>query len=525
MVYNKGKKAVYAAVVIIILNVILTVTAAAAGEILWYYPPTPQGNVGIRKPTILWTFSGLSSDQVREINMTVDGQKVDAVFRDDLNSVYYKPQRSLMPGRRRVSIVVTLKSGVRISSPSFSFNILSDALDEVPTVPAYEEVRDRINYYRGITGLPGMTIEKSLNAAANSHALYVINNTNAGHYQSNKTHQYFTGEMPWDRTRYFGYMSPMVAENIHFLESHTGAVDDWMDSLYHRLPIINPIYTHMGYGYASKGTKHVNVLEVGAIRYNGLESHVVVYPADGQTGVPVTWSGLEQPDPFRLYTGAKGPGGYPITLLVSGDRAERVELKSATITDGGMNKVDFYSFDATNDQELINSNTIALIPKNALKPHTMYRVSITMNITYVNDEQEEAQKEWRFITGGGGFETYRPGDNIFIYLNGTKRNYSPAPYIKDSRVMVPIRSICEDLGAVVNWNNETYTVEIIREDNIITFDIGDKKALVNNRSVEIDVPAELFKDTTFVPVRFVSEVLGYDVAWDGAMRMVMIQGR
>ena len=117
MVYNKGKKAVYAAVVIIILNVILTVTAAAAGEILWYYPPTPQGNVGIRKPTILWTFSGLSSDQVREINMTVDGQKVDAVFRDDLNSVYYKPQRSLMPGRRRVSIVVTLKSGVRFLRP------------------------------------------------------------------------------------------------------------------------------------------------------------------------------------------------------------------------------------------------------------------------------------------------------------------------------------------------------------------------------------------------------------------------
>jgi len=57
-----------------------------------------------------------------------------------------------------------------------------------------------------------------------------------------------------------------------------------------------------------------------------------------------------------------------------------------------MNKVDFYSFDATNDQELINSNTIALIPKNALKPHTMYRVSITMNITYVNDEQERGSK-------------------------------------------------------------------------------------------------------------------------------------
>lgn len=522
---HNTRKIVYVAVIVIVLNVIMVAWAAAAGEILWYYPPTPQGDVGVRSPTILWTFSGLSSDQIKEINMTVDGRRVDAVFRDDLNSVYYKPQQGLVPGRRRVSIVVTLKSGVRVSSPSFSFNILSGALDEVPSAPAYEEVRDRINYYRIIAGLPGMTIEKSLNAAANSHALYVINNANSGHYESNKKHEYFTGEMPWDRTRYFGYMSPMVAENIHFVESHTGAVDDWIDSLYHRLPIINPMYTHMGYGYASKGTKHVNVLEVGSIRYNGLDSRMAVYPSDGQKGVPVTWSGLEQPDPFRLYPGVKGPGGYPVTLLVSGGRVERVELKSASITDGETKGVDFYSFDATNDPELPGSNAVALIPKSALKPRTTYRVSITLNITYANDEREEVKKEWRFTTGGGRLETYRPGEDILIYINGIKRNYKPAPYMKNYRVMVPIRGICEDLGAVVNWNNETYTVEIIREDNIVTFDIGGKKALVNNRSVEIDVPAELLKDTTYVPVRFVSELLGYNVAWDGVMRMVMIQVR
>ena len=97
--------------------------------------------------------------------------------------------------------------------------------------------------------------------------------------------------------------------------------------------------------------------------------------------------------------------------------------------------------------------------------------------------------------------------------------------MKNYRVMVPIRGICEDLGAVVNWNQDTYTVEIVREDNIITFDIGSKKALVNNKSVDIDVAAELSEDTTFVPVRFVSEVLGYIVDWDGVMRMVIIQGR
>jgi len=130
------KKIVYAVIIIFVLNMLLAVTAAATGESLWYYTPTPQGDVGIRRPTILWTFSGLTSDQIKEVNMTLDGQRVNAVFKDDLNSVFYTPQENLRIGKRSVSIVVTLKSGVRISSPSFSFNILNGASEQVPdTLP------------------------------------------------------------------------------------------------------------------------------------------------------------------------------------------------------------------------------------------------------------------------------------------------------------------------------------------------------------------------------------------------------
>ncbi|MFA7215750.1 MAG: hypothetical protein WC187_06920, partial [Bacillota bacterium] len=73
---HNTRKIVYVAVIVIVLNVIMVAWAAAAGEILWYYPPTPQGDVGVRSPTILWTFSGLSSAQIKEINMTVDGRRV-----------------------------------------------------------------------------------------------------------------------------------------------------------------------------------------------------------------------------------------------------------------------------------------------------------------------------------------------------------------------------------------------------------------------------------------------------------------
>ncbi len=525
MIYSRKRQLLCLIVLIIVFNAGAAISAAAAGEILWYYPPTPQGDVGVRRPTVLWTFSGLASERIKEINMTIDGRKEAAVFKDELNSVYYRPQQNLSSGRHRVSIVITLKSGVRISSPSFSFNILNEAFEEVPITPVYEEVKDRINYYRAMAGLADVTIEASLNAAANSHGLYVIDNLNAGHFESNKRHRYFTGEMPWDRTRYFGYMSPMVAENIHFLESHIGAVDDWMDSLYHRLPIINPMYAHVGYGFASKNDKRVNVLEIGAVRYSNLSKGTVMYPVDGQRGVPLTWSGREHPDPLRLYPEADGPGGYPITLLVTGDGIEKVQLKNASIVGAGTGELDFYSFDSLRDSELLGSNAIALIPKDALAPGTTYKVNMVFDVIYGDGEKENIKKEWNFTTGKGGFETYLAGDNVMIYINGSKKTYKPEPFLKDERVMVPVRDVCGDLGADIDWNGDTYTVKIIREDNVITFDIGDKRVLINNRSIEMDLPAELINGTTFVPVRFISEALGYNVIWDGVMRMVIIQGK
>jgi hypothetical protein len=44
------KRTVFMAIIIALLNVLLAAAVAATGEVLWYYPPTPQGDVGIRRP-------------------------------------------------------------------------------------------------------------------------------------------------------------------------------------------------------------------------------------------------------------------------------------------------------------------------------------------------------------------------------------------------------------------------------------------------------------------------------------------
>jgi hypothetical protein len=92
-----------------------------------------------------------------------------------------------------------------------------------------------------------------------------------------------------------------------------------------------------------------------------------------------------------------------------------------------------------------------------------------------------------------------------------------APFIDTAtnRTMVPIRAIAEGLGAQVNWNETTSTVYITRGGEAASITIG--------TPLPADMGTAIIQDgRTFVPLRYVSEVLGADVRWDEINRAVYI---
>lgn len=58
--------------------------------------------------------------------------------------------------------------------------------------------------------------------------------------------------------------------------------------------------------------------------------------------------------------------------------------------------------------------------------------------------------------------------------------------------------------------------------NNINNHIDDTNATVNGEAATMDVPARLINDQTFVPLRFLSENLGYDVQWDESTNTAII---
>lgn len=94
--------------------------------------------------------------------------------------------------------------------------------------------------------------------------------------------------------------------------------------------------------------------------------------------------------------------------------------------------------------------------------------------------------------------------------------------IIDNRTLVPAREVFESdsINAKVDWNQEKKEVYITYEDKYIVLKIGSEVAFVNNEPITLDVPAELIRDTsqkypkTMIPLRFVTESLGYGIEWD-----------
>jgi len=96
------------------------------------------------------------------------------------------------------------------------------------------------------------------------------------------------------------------------------------------------------------------------------------------------------------------------------------------------------------------------------------------------------------------------------------------PRYVNGRVLVPLRGVFEDMGAYVDWDPATRTVMASRSGTDVRLRIGDRAALVNGQRTMLDVPAQIIRGSTMVPLRFLGESLGADVQWFDARREVMI---
>ena len=109
-----------------------------------------------------------------------------------------------------------------------------------------------------------------------------------------------------------------------------------------------------------------------------------------------------------------------------------------------------------------------------------------------------------------------------ISVFGREIKNDVAPKIVNDRTMLPIRIVAESLGGTVTWNGELQRVTIQKGADVILITIGADTAYVNGTAVKLDAAAFVENGRTYLPLRFVSETPGAQVAWNEAEKTVTI---
>lgn len=113
-------------------------------------------------------------------------------------------------------------------------------------------------------------------------------------------------------------------------------------------------------------------------------------------------------------------------------------------------------------------------------------------------------------------------DNQYAYVGGVKHTLDVKPFIKDGRTMVPLRFISEALGAQVAWSQNEQKITINYNGSTIILWIGKSETKVNNNTVFMDVPAMVSNSRTLIPIRFVSEKLNLIVDFKNDTKQITL---
>lgn len=126
------------------------------------------------------------------------------------------------------------------------------------------------------------------------------------------------------------------------------------------------------------------------------------------------------------------------------------------------------------------------------------------------------------LTLGDKADAAEPGPVISLVIDGRGVSADVQPIQRNGRMLVPIRVIAEQTGAQVQYDGAIRQVVVSKQGKRIVIPIDQSAAYVDGKRVTLDVPATIVKKRTLVPIRFVSESLGYQVDWNAASKVAMV---
>lgn len=115
-----------------------------------------------------------------------------------------------------------------------------------------------------------------------------------------------------------------------------------------------------------------------------------------------------------------------------------------------------------------------------------------------------------------------PPINLYINNNSIQTTIMP-PIQLGERVLVPTREVFEPMGATVEWKASENKVYVHDQTSLLVLEVNKAEAFVNGEIKSLDMPPKIINEKLMIPIRFISEQLGFKVNWQGDTRSVSIE--
>jgi hypothetical protein len=257
---------------------------------------------------------------------------------------------------------------------------------------------DAENTLRVAMGVPCASLVLTLCTSAQNHCTYYTTNQGSTTCAAASAHSEvsgcpgFTGADPGTRIKAAGYTGMGWSECMAFMGNPAGAVKMFVDSVYHRVPVLSPWYTDMGYG----GGTGCDTIDFGPGAAAAPKTLTAVYPYDGQTGVPLSFNGAQE-GPTPPAPSAGWPSGYPVTLYGQGITVTAHQI----VVDGTTTALPHIWLDG---DSTLGSSAKVLYTESPLSANTTYRVTVDGS-----NASGSLHFDWVFTTGAGSTGPGRRG--------------------------------------------------------------------------------------------------------------------
>ncbi len=168
------------------------------------------------------------------------------------------------------------------------------------------------------------------------------------------------------------------------------------------------------------------------------------------------------------------------------------------------------------------------------EPNVLVAVDATNSIAEANEQNNSLTRRLQHLSqsqdptpGQRRSASYQIGNTSYI-LDGSRGTMDVAPVILEDRTFMPVRFVAEPLGGTVLWDEEHRRVTVTLGLKCIDLWINSNVARINGTPIPVDpgnprVASFIFESRTYLPLRFVSEVLGGIVTWEAGSKTIELE--